>query len=141
MIRDGRPREGRPARQLAGSRRAELRLNAHGAAVDVDLRATLASLLRAAADRIEAAPWRSAFRILTPSGQVSFTADPPGPWSPVSEHRGREARRSSLAEVTENLAARVRRLGPSHGDPHRFHEEKDEIEHELRLLASKLDSA
>jgi hypothetical protein len=44
-----------------------------------------------------------------------------------------------LAEVTEDLAARVRRLAPSHGDPHRFHEEKDEIEHELRRLAFRLD--
>ena len=33
------------------------------------------------------------------------------------------------------LAARVARLCPDHRDPHRFHEEKSEIEAELRRLA------
>lgn len=34
------------------------------------------------------------------------------------------------------LAHRVRRLCPDHRNPHRFHEEKSEIVHELNILAS-----
>ena len=33
------------------------------------------------------------------------------------------------------LADRVDRNVPSHGDPHRFHEEKSDIAHELRTMA------
>lgn len=42
---------------------------------------------------------------------------------------GREAQR-----MCEELADRVRRLCPSSRDPLRFHEQKSEIEHELRQL-------
>lgn len=37
-----------------------------------------------------------------------------------------------------NLAYRIRRLCPDHRDPHRFHEEKSEIAHELGRLASEV---
>lgn len=37
-----------------------------------------------------------------------------------------------------DLAARVARLSPSHRDPERFHEEKSEIEHALRLIAREV---
>lgn len=36
------------------------------------------------------------------------------------------------------LADRLRRLGPSHSDPERFHIDKSEIEAELRLLARRI---
>jgi len=36
------------------------------------------------------------------------------------------------------LADRLRRLGPSHRDPERFHIDKSEIEAELRLLARRI---
>lgn len=39
------------------------------------------------------------------------------------------------AEQLRQLADRVRRLVPDHRNPHRFHEEKSDIEHELRQLA------
>jgi hypothetical protein len=42
--------------------------------------------------------------------------------------------REEACELAE-LAARVRRLVPSHRDPERFHLEKSEIEHALRRLA------
>jgi hypothetical protein len=42
------------------------------------------------------------------------------------------------ADALERLAHRVRRLTPDRRDPHRFHEEKSEIEHELRTLAARL---
>lgn len=55
-----------------------------------------------------------------------------------------EARKSRLqnleSETREALAAlahRVDRLRPDHRDPHRFHEEKSEIAHELTKLARK----
>lgn len=37
-----------------------------------------------------------------------------------------------------DLASRIRRLGPDHRDPHRFHEEKSEIAHEMNKLAKEL---
>lgn len=39
-----------------------------------------------------------------------------------------------VSEVIDDLAARVGRLRPDHRNPHRFHEEKSEIEHDLRQL-------
>jgi hypothetical protein len=42
-----------------------------------------------------------------------------------------------LALQLAELAARVRRLLPSHRDPEAFHLEKDEIAHQLRRLADK----
>jgi hypothetical protein len=39
------------------------------------------------------------------------------------------------AELLVRLADRVRRLSPCHRDPHRFHEDKSDIEAELRRLA------
>lgn len=36
------------------------------------------------------------------------------------------------------LADKVRRLSPSHRDPERFHEDKSEIERDLRLLARRV---
>lgn len=41
----------------------------------------------------------------------------------------------NLAEQLENLAARVRRLAPSHRDPLRFFEDRDAIDGELVRLA------
>ena len=41
-------------------------------------------------------------------------------------------------DVIDDLAHRVRRLRPDHRDPHRFHEEKSEIAHELSKLARVL---
>lgn len=40
----------------------------------------------------------------------------------------------------EDLAHRIRRLVPDHRDPHRFHEEKSEIAHELAQLARRVAS-
>ena len=51
------------------------------------------------------------------------------PWDAESE----ETPARALAE----LAHRVRRLAPSHRDPHRFHEEKSEIEHALVLMVRR----
>jgi len=36
------------------------------------------------------------------------------------------------------LVHRIRRLCPDHRDPHRFHEEKSEIAHELAELGRKV---
>ncbi|WP_164726954.1 hypothetical protein [Shimia sediminis] len=36
------------------------------------------------------------------------------------------------------LVHRVRRLSPGHRDPHRFHEEKSEIAHDLAELARQV---
>jgi hypothetical protein len=43
-------------------------------------------------------------------------------------------RRCEFTTLIE-LADRVRRLAPRHGDPEAFHVEKSEIEHALRRLA------
>lgn len=37
-----------------------------------------------------------------------------------------------------DLVRRIRSLCPDHRDPHRFHEEKSEIAHELSKLAKKV---
>lgn len=50
-----------------------------------------------------------------------------------------EAARAPAALIL--LAERVRRLSPSHRDPERFHEDKSEIERELRRLARRVASA
>ena len=42
------------------------------------------------------------------------------------------------SEQLAQLVQRVRRLCPDHRDPHRFHEEKSEIAHELSVLARKV---
>ena len=39
-----------------------------------------------------------------------------------------------ISDALGDLAYRVRRLCPDHRNPERFHEEKSEIEHELRSL-------
>lgn len=44
---------------------------------------------------------------------------------------------SRTRDQLENLARRIRRLAPDHRDPHRFHEEKSEIAHELAQLARR----
>lgn len=43
-----------------------------------------------------------------------------------------------LSEVIEVLVRRVERLCPDHRDPHRFHEEKSEIAHELSEIARRV---
>lgn len=42
------------------------------------------------------------------------------------------------SDQLSELAYRIRRLSPDHRDPHRFHEEKSEIAHELTKLARKV---
>lgn len=44
----------------------------------------------------------------------------------------------SAPHTLTNLADRLRRLSPSHRDPERFHEDKSEIERELRRLAGRI---
>ena len=41
-------------------------------------------------------------------------------------------------DVLGELVRRLDRLRPDHRDPHRFHEEKSEIAHELTLLAGRV---
>ena len=41
-------------------------------------------------------------------------------------------------EQISELVHRIRKLCPDHRDPHRFHEEKSEIAHELTKLARKV---
>lgn len=41
-------------------------------------------------------------------------------------------------DVLQELVSRVCRLCPDHRDPHRFHEEKSEIAHELVKLARRV---
>ena len=42
------------------------------------------------------------------------------------------------SEQIAELVCRIRKLCPDHRDPHRFHEEKSEIVHELSKLARKV---
>lgn len=42
-----------------------------------------------------------------------------------------------IGQAMQALIFRVRRLCPDHRDPHRFHEEKSEIAHELMKLARR----
>ena len=42
------------------------------------------------------------------------------------------------ADMLIDLAHRVRILAPSHRDPERFHIDKQEIEHALRMLAQSI---
>ncbi|WP_299821349.1 hypothetical protein [uncultured Jannaschia sp.] len=42
------------------------------------------------------------------------------------------------SDLLAELASRLRRLSPDHRNPHRFHEEKSEIAHELARLARKV---
>ena len=44
----------------------------------------------------------------------------------------------SVAQTVDDLVQRVRRLGPDHRDPHRFHEEKSEIAHDLAKLGERV---
>jgi hypothetical protein len=44
-----------------------------------------------------------------------------------------------LWEQIKDLAGRVDRNVPRHGDPERFHTEKSEISHELKKLGDKLE--
>lgn len=44
----------------------------------------------------------------------------------------------SAPDALAELADKVRRLSPSHRDPERFHEEKSEIERDLRRLARRV---
>lgn len=48
-------------------------------------------------------------------------------------------RRLAVAEELADLAARLRRLRPSHRDPEHYHVEKSEIEHGLRRLARNIE--
>lgn len=52
-------------------------------------------------------------------------------------HAPSEAKRR-VSDQLSDLAYRIRRLCPDHRDPHRFHEEKSEIAHDLRTLAQHL---
>lgn len=52
----------------------------------------------------------------------------------LSEAKRAEKPSEQLAE----LVRRIRRLCPDHRHPHRFHEEKSEIAHELSKLARKV---
>jgi len=52
----------------------------------------------------------------------------------LSETTRPEHTKEQIAE----LVRRIRRLSPDHRDPHRFHEEKSEIAHELSKLARKV---
>lgn len=49
-----------------------------------------------------------------------------------------QPRHERPSDAIAELATRIRRLCPDHRDPHRFHEEKSEIEHELRRLARRV---
>lgn len=40
----------------------------------------------------------------------------------------------------DEIADRLQRLSPCHRDPHRFHEQKSELVHELRKLAAANDN-
>ena len=42
------------------------------------------------------------------------------------------------SDLLAELAHRLRRLSPDHRNPHRFHEEKSEIVHELARLARRV---
>ena len=54
-------------------------------------------------------------------------------------HVSRNVSRSlSVSRTLDELAYRLRRLAPSHRNPHHYHEEKSEIEHELRKLAKEV---
>lgn len=44
----------------------------------------------------------------------------------------------SAPHTLTDLADRLRRLSPCHRDPERFHEDKSEIERELRRLAGRI---
>lgn len=44
----------------------------------------------------------------------------------------------NLSNDLHAMADRLARLAPSHRDPFRFHEEKSELVHELRILAEAL---
>ena len=54
----------------------------------------------------------------------------------ISKDIGAASREVGRASALHDLARRVERLSPSHRDPHRFHEDRSEIVHELRKLAS-----
>lgn len=44
----------------------------------------------------------------------------------------------SAPDTLRLIADKVRRLSPSHRDPERFHEDKSEIERDLRRLARRV---
>lgn len=46
--------------------------------------------------------------------------------------------RDTAKQQLDDLIRRIRRLGPDHRDPERFHIEKSEIAHELRRLTEDL---
>jgi hypothetical protein len=43
-----------------------------------------------------------------------------------------------MADTLRTLASRLQRLAPSHRDPEKYHVEKAELVHDLRLLARRL---
>lgn len=45
-----------------------------------------------------------------------------------------------LGDEIAELVSRVRDLCPDHHDPHRFHEEKSEIAHELAQFAKRVQA-
>ena len=44
----------------------------------------------------------------------------------------------NLGDEIAELVRRIDRLRPDHRDPHRFHEEKSDIAHELTKLANRI---
>ena len=54
----------------------------------------------------------------------------------MQRNEGPMAKKTS--EQIADLVRRIRKLCPDHRDPHRFHEEKSEIAHELAKLARKV---
>lgn len=56
---------------------------------------------------------------------------------PRTHTRSAHAGPRPIAEVLEEIASRLRHLGPDRLDPHKFHETKSELVAELRRLARR----
>jgi len=54
-----------------------------------------------------------------------------------SEARSKRQESNATRDTLETLASRIHRLCPDHRDPHRFHEEKSEIAHELKMISRR----
>jgi len=59
---------------------------------------------------------------------------------PLSESRMNRLREleTETRATLETLAHRVARLCPDHRDPHKFHEDKSDLAHELLLIARRM---
>ena len=69
-------------------------------------------------------------------GQDGTNGTPPKGGVP---HVSRNVSRSqSMSRTLDDLAYRLRRLSPSHRNPHHYHEEKSEIENELRKISKEV---